>query len=350
MTPPPPPYHMPAEWMPHAATWLAWPHNRTDWPGKMSVIPWVYGEIVRHLATSEPVRILVNDERSGQRARELLMKVGADLSVVSFYIWPTNRGWMRDYGPIMALSGRGEPVVLDFSFTAWARYPHWQKDDAVAEQAAMTFGLPIVHPLHQGKRVVLEGGAIEVNGAGSLITTTECLLDPKIQVRNRGFRAPDYERIFEAFLGVKQTIWLHAGIAGDDTHGHIDDVCRFVDLQTVVLAQETDAQDPNYAGLLANREPLEAARLANGQKLHIIPLPMPSALFYRGQRLPASYANFYIGNSVVLVPTFNDPNDRTALGILSELFPTRRVIGIHAVDLVVGGGSLHCLTQQALIL
>lgn len=349
---PPPPsaasYRLPPEWDPHTATWLAWPHNRTDWPGKMAVIPWVYAEIVRQLTSSEPVRIVVNDAQAEQKARRVLDAVHVDLANVTFYQWPTNRGWLRDSGPIVALGADNRPVIVDFGFNAWARYPRWQKDDTIAGRAAEALNIPTVIPMHHGRRVVLEGGAIDVNGEGTLLTTSECLLDPRIQVRNRGFTATDYEDVFRYYLGAEQTLWLDSGIAGDDTHGHIDDVCRFVNAHTVVLAQETNCDDVNYAGLAKNFESLSAARLPNGTKLEVVPLPMPAPLFYRKQRLPASYANFYIGNEIVLVPTFNDSQDRTALGILTELFPDRRVVGIHATDLVLGGGSLHCLTQQAI--
>lgn len=348
---PPPPsssYYLPAEWQRHAATWLAWPHNRTDWPGKMSVIPWVYVEMVRHLVTSEPVRILVNSQSMETKARHLLESAHVDLAQVTFLTWPTNRGWMRDSGPIMAIGPDKRSSVLDFAFTAWARYPHWQQDNAVASLAAEYLNISKVIPTHNDQQVVLEGGAIDVNGEGTILTTTECLLDPRVQVRNRGFSAKDYEDIFECYLGAKQTLWLKAGIAGDDTHGHIDDVCRFVNSHTVVIAQESNSTDENYAGLAENRECLANVTLGNGQRLTVIHLPMPAPLVHRGQRLPASYANFYIANEIVLVPTFNDTQDRVALGLLAELFPTRRVIGIHAVDLVLGGGSLHCLTQQAI--
>ena len=346
--PPPPRYHMPAEWMPHAATWLAWPANRSDWPGKMAVLPWVYAEMIRHLAASECVRILVNDAATEAKARSVLTSVHVDLDTVEFYTWPTNRGWMRDSGPMMAQDAAGDPVVLDFFFNAWARYPHWQKDNAIARRAASTLNLPLVEPAHAGGPIVLEGGAIDVNGSGTVITTEECLLDPRVQVRNRGFQKDDYEALFATYLGASQTLWLDGGIVGDDTHGHVDDICRFVNDHTVVIAEENNSADANYATLANNRERLKGIRLATGKALEVVPLPMPAPLYYRGQRLPASYANFYVANRAVLVPTFNDRQDRIALGILAELFPTRHVIGIHAVDLVAGGGSLHCLTQQAL--
>ena len=341
----PPPLLMPPEWSPHAATWLAWPHNRTDWPGKMAVIPWVYGEIIRALVPGERVRVLVNDDRQAQRIRSLLKKVHADSAAVDVLPFPTNRGWTRDYGPWFVRQNK-QPTIVDFTFNAWARYPQWQSDNAVAAHAAERFAMPRIVPTHKDRTVVLEGGAIDVNGAGSLLTTEECLLSPDRQVRNPGFQRSDYEAVFAKYLGMQHTIWLGDGIVGDDTHGHVDDLARFVSPDTIVLARETNPHDANYRALTENKERLEAARLADGSRPHVVALPMPAPLYHAGQRLPASYANFYIANAAVLAPTFNDPRDREALGILSDLFPDRTVMGIHAVDLVLGLGALHCLTQQ----
>jgi agmatine deiminase len=238
-------------------------------------------------------------------------------------------------------------VVAHFAFNAWARYDDWQNDAAIPERAAAALGLERVVPELNNRRVVLEGGAIDVNGRGTLLTTEECLLDPAVQVRNAGFTRRDYETVFARWLGATHVIWLGRGVAGDeDTHGHVDDVCRFVNATTVVLAQEPESGDENHRILAENRERLEGARLENGSRLTIVPLPMPEPLTYRGRRLPASYANFYISNSAVLVPTFNDPHDREALGILGGLFPNRMVVGIHAVDLLLGLGSVHCLTHE----
>ncbi len=342
-------YYFPAEWSPHVGTWLAWPHNRSDWPGKMAVIAWVYGEIVRHLARGEEVRLLVNGPTEAERARALLAKTGADLSRVRFFHWPTNRGWTRDYGPIGVRDAKDAPVLLDFQFNAWARYPHWQLDNQIPARAAEALGVRCLRPQHQGRPTVLEGGAIDGNGASTLLTTEECLLDTQRQVRNSGFTRKDYERVFETYLGIRQTIWLGRGIVGDDTHGHVDDICRFVSADTVVLAVTEDSADANYAACQENRERLEGVQLVDGSALQVVHLPLPAPLYFQGQRLPASYANFYIANAAVLVPTFNDAQDRVALGILSDLFPDRPVIGIHAVDLVLGLGTLHCLTQQAIV-
>ncbi len=341
-------YRMPAEWESHEATWLGWPHNASDWPGKLATIHWVYAEIVRKLSAGEHVRILVNSQPHQERAKRFLGRAGADLEQIQFYQLPTNRGWTRDFGPIFVTREKPRPqrAIARFRFTAWARYPDWTKDDQVPVRLAKRLHYPILPIRFKGHDVVLEGGSIDVNGVGTLLTTEECLLDPEIQVRNPGMNRHDYETVFKQSLGVTNTVWLNRGIAGDDTHGHVDDLCRFVNQHTVVLCQERNIHDENYRPLAENRERLENSRLQDGSKIDMIPLPMPTPLFFDGRRLPASYANFYIGNAAVLVPTFNDPNDRVALGILSELFGDRPVVGIHAVDLVWGLGTIHCLTQQ----
>jgi agmatine deiminase len=341
-------FRMPAEWEPHEATWIGWPHNTTDWPGKMSAIQWVYGEIVRHLSAGELVRILVNNKAHELKAWRVLDRVGVLADRVEFVRIPTNRGWARDFGPIFLKHGdpQAQMNIAHLQFNAWARYPDWQKDNRIPERVAAKFHIPLVPVTQQNRRVVLEGGSIDVNGQGTLLTTEECLLDGSIQVRNAGFSRQDYEEVFRRYLGITQVLWLGNGIAGDDTHGHVDDLCRFVDPYTVVLCQESNAFDANYRSLAENRERLEGMRCEDGRKVGIVPLPMPAPLYFEGQRLPASYANFYIGNTAVLVPTFNDPNDRVALGILSDLFSDRTVVGIHAVDLVWGFGTIHCLTQQ----
>jgi agmatine deiminase len=336
---------MPAEWEPHAATWIGWPHNTSDWPGKFPPIPWVYGEIVRKLAPGELIRILVNSPAHEVQARRVLTKVGVDPARVGFLRIPTNRGWIRDFGPIF-VSRHNEVAIARVHFNAWAKYPDWKHDDKVPDLAAKRFKLRTIEPKVRGRGVILEGGSIDVNGRGSLLTTEECLLDPEVQPRNPGLSRQEIEGVFRDTLGVTNTLWLGKGIAGDDTHGHVDDLCRFVAPETVVLCHETDRSDVNYRPLAENRERLREMRLENGSAIEVIDLPMPAPLFFNGVRLPASYANFYIANAAVLVPTFNDPKDRQALGILSELFRDRAVIGIHAVDLVWGLGTLHCLTQQ----
>jgi len=343
----PNPWFMPAEWEPHDATWVGWPHNTTDWPGKFGPIPWAFAGIVRVLSRGEVVRILVENAGHEKTARRILTRVGVDSKYVQFFRFPTDRGWTRDSGPMFMRSSKdGSTSILKFGFSAWAKYPEWKKDAKVPERAAKSLKKSLVRAEHNGKLMVLEGGSIDVNGSGTIITTEECLLDPNVQVRNPGYTRKDYEKVFARFLGATNTVWLNKGIAGDDTHGHVDDLCRFVNRTTVVLAMEKNSSDPNSRILQENRERLQGARLEDNSPIQVIDLPMPSPVVFDGQRLPASYANFYIGNAAVIVPTFNDPNDRTALGILSEIFKDRPVVGIHALDLVWGLGTLHCLTQQ----
>ncbi|HEY2945278.1 MAG TPA: agmatine deiminase family protein [Vicinamibacteria bacterium] len=338
---------MPAEWEPHEATWIGWPHTRSDWPGRFAPIPWAYGEIVRKLAPGEQVRIIAGNRADEARARRILERVGVDGERVRFFRFPTDRGWTRDFGPIFVRrEGKGDVAIARFRFNGWAKYPDWRRDDRVPERAARTLRLPIVDVRAHGRPVVLEGGSIDVNGRGSLLTTEECLLDPEVQVRNPGLGRADLEAVFREYLGAGNVMWLGKGIAGDDTHGHVDDLSRFVGARTLVLCREKDARDPNYRALEENRERLEGMRLEDGSRPEVVDLPMPAPLFFDGRRLPASYANFYIANAAVLVPTFNDPADRVALGILAELFHDRPVVGIHAVELVWGLGTLHCLTQQ----
>ncbi|MGH7528984.1 MAG: agmatine deiminase family protein [Gemmatimonadales bacterium] len=338
-------YRMPAEWEPHAATWLGWPHNRSDWPGKFATIPWVYGEIVRKIVRGERARVLVNSAAHQAGARRILAQAGVALKQIGFLRVPTNRGWTRDFGPLF-VRGPAGLAIARFRFNAWAKYKDWKRDDQVPPRAAKRLALPLVEPQVRGRDVVLEGGSIDVNGRGTLLTTEECLLDPAVQVRNPGLSRADLEAVLRDALGATNVLWLGRGIAGDDTHGHVDDLCRFVNPRTVVLCREQDPRDENYRPLAENRERLQGMRLEDGSRIEVVDLPMPAPLVFDGVRLPASYANFYIANAAVLVPTFNDPNDRLALGILAELIPDRPVVGIHAVDLVWGLGTLHCLTQQ----
>jgi agmatine deiminase len=345
---------MPAEWEPHEAVWLGWPHNPADWPGKIGAIHFVYAEIVRRIVDSEKARIIVNDATHEAKARGVLSKSNVSLERVEFFHVPSNRGWTRDTGPIFVrtacVSGRPvcEPAltVAGFKFNGWAKYDDHELDTKIAKTLAKKLKKPYFKVEHNKRHFVLEGGAIDVNGHGTLITTEECLLDEHVQVRNPGVTRTEYENVLDETLGATNVLWLNKGIAGDDTHGHVDDLCRFVDKKTVVLCRESDPGDANYVLLEENRERLEGMRLENGSKVAVEFLPMPEPVIYRGQRLPASYANFLITNSSVLVPTFNDHNDRIALGILAELFPKRKVIGIHALDLVWGLGTLHCLSQQ----
>ncbi len=344
-------FSMPAEWEPHEATWLGWPHNPTDWPDKLDTIRWVYGEIARKISAGERVRLLVDNAAAERMARRYLNRAGCDLRKIEFVTHPTNRGWTRDSGPIFVKRAKarrqpGQTAIVHFHFNAWAKYQDWQKDRRVPETAARLLRKPLFNARANGREFVIEGGGIEVNGKGTVLTTEECYLDPKVQIRNPGLGREEYDRTLKAYLGVTNVLWLVAGPKGDDTHGHIDDICRFVNPNTLVLIKEERQRDENYRPLAENWERISQFRLEDGSKPEILPLPMPAPLYFDGYRLPASYANFYIANAAVLVPTFNDPNDRIALGILSELFTDRPVIGIHAVDLVLGFGTLHCLTQQ----
>jgi agmatine deiminase len=375
-------YRMPAEWEPHEATWLGWPHELTDWPGKFAPIPWAFAEIVRHLARVERVFLLVENRDAESRVKTILRKSGANVDAVTFFRVPTDRGWMRDSGPISVSSEDAVIVkseatknlcsnariaevtkqreilrantmgpqddgvaLLNFAFNGWAKYDDHKKDAKVVGRVNAQLKKRVVLPEHKGRRIVLEGGAIDVNGRGSLLITEECLLS-RVQERNPGFTREDYAEIFRLFLGVTNVLWLRNGIAGDDTHGHVDDLARFVDTSTVVTVIEKDPAEANHAPLEENLALLREMKDQDGRPLRVETLPMPEPIYFDGQRLPASYANFYIANKIVLVPTFNDPADRVALATLAELFPAREIVPIYCRDLVLGLGTIHCMTQQ----
>ncbi len=327
-------FRMPAEWEPHEATWIAWPHNRADWPGRFAPIPWVYADIVAKLSRVERVRILVNDAAAEHAARRILRRTAADLAAVAFFHAPTDRVWTRDYCPLFVKNRAGDVALTAWRFNAWAKYDDWKNDAAIPAAIAKALRLRSWNP-----GLVMEGGSLDVNGRGLLLTTEECLLSP-VQSRNPSLSRRQIETALRDYLGLRKIIWLRNGIAGDDTHGHVDDLARFVNPETVVIASEPDRADPNY-------EPLrENLALLRKQPLRVVKLPMPNPVVFDGRRLPASYANFYIANRLVLVPTFNDPHDRIALNTLARLFPDREVVGIHALELVWGLGTLHCMTQQ----
>jgi len=338
-------YRMPAEWETHAATWIAWPHNPNDWPGKFLSIAWVYADIVRRLSRVETVHILVDDAAAEKRARSVLKRSGANLAQVSFHQWPTNRVWTRDSGPIFVRKADNSLAVTNWKFNGWAKYDNWQLDDQLPNRVADLLDIPAWTPTIGEHRVVLEGGSIDVNGAGTLITTEECLLS-EVQQRNPGISREQLEKIFHDYLGIDQVLWMNRGIAGDDTHGHVDDITRFVAKNTIVTVTEPNRADDNHLPLAENLDRLKSARNPDGQPFEVVELPMPAPVVFEGQRLPASYGNFYIANGLVLVPTFNDPNDRKALNILADLFPSREVIGLHCGDFIWGLGALHCMTQQ----
>ncbi len=353
---------MPAECEPHAATWLAWPHYHGDWPGKFEPIPWVYAEIIRNLGRHERVELIVNDPASERQVRKLLVRANAFSTNIRFHRWPTDRVWLRDSGCIFITREGHEftranaapkemrvsapkGLALNFRFNAWAKYSNYRRDEKVASLMADAARAQKIIPMHRQSRIVLEGGSIDVNGRGTLLTTEECLLS-KIQRRNPGVSRNDYEKIFADYLGASNVIWLGKGISGDDTHGHVDDLARFVSPDTVVTMIESNRKDTNHASLRENFRRLHAACDQDGKPLNVIEIPMPRPVFFEKRRLPASYANFYIANGIVLVPVFNDPNDGIALNTLATVFPTREVVPIYSGDLVWGFGTLHCMTQQ----
>jgi len=336
----------PAEFEPHAATWIAWPHHEPDWPGKLEPIPWVYAEIVRVLHRHERVEILCQNREVQDAAKRTLAAHGVRENF-RLHVVPTDRVWLRDSAPTAVIGGDGSVELVSWRFNAWAKYPNFASDALVGDAIARITGLSRHEPKRPdtGARVVLEGGAIDTDGEGTLLVTEECLLS-RVQERNPGLTRDGYERVFREALGIRQTIWLGEGCAGDDTHGHVDDVARFTSPGVIALAYEPDpADDENHRRSVDNLERLELAGAARGA-LRVVTLPFPRAVEMNGERLPASYANFYVANGVVIVPTFNDRNDRVALDLLADLFPGREVVGIHAVDLVWGLGTLHCLTQQ----
>ena len=316
-------WRMPAEWEPHEATWIAWPHEKSDWPGKFAPIPWVYADIARHLSSVEKVRVVVEDAAAQRAAERAFEKSGARMDNIEFFIYATNRSWLRDTAPTFVKNAVGQVQAIDWRFNAWAKYPNFQLDDKLPAFVAKKLGIKRI-----ATKVVLEGGGIDVNGHGMLLTTKEWLLS-NTQVRNPGFTREDYERVFHEYLGVTDVIWLGNGIPGDDTHGHVDDLARFVADDTVACLDHEDC----------------VARIRKAG-LKAVKLPQPAPVYFGDQLLPASYANFYIANGKVLVPTFSDPGDREALNILQKCFPNREVVGIACRDLVLGLGTLHCLTQQ----
>ena len=377
---------MPAEWEPHAATWIAWPHLKEDWPGKFEPIPWVYAEIIRALARHEQVELIVKNVAAGRQARQILKRAEALSENIRFHGWTTDRVWLRDSGCIFLkgdqplgsaergsshqlqaamsylvdkareFTGSTHPkpkraaaaapaTALKFRFNGWAKYSNWRRDEKIGSLMANAARAREIHPESLGKRIVLEGGSIDVNGAGTILTTEECLLS-KEQQRNPHMSRVHYEKAFADYLGAFNTIWLGRGIFGDDTHGHVDDLTRFVSKNTVITMVEPNARDLNHAPLRANLRRLQSARDQDGRQLTVVELPMPQPVVFEGRRLPASYANFYIANGVVLVPVFNRPNDRIALETLSQLFPAREIAPIYSGDFIWGFGAMHCMTQQ----
>lgn len=337
---------LPAEWEKHQTTLLCFPHDGKDWPGKYQAIKWTFVDLIKKMAKFEPVLLAVKNVEFEKSVSIMLERAHVDIDNVHFVHIDTNRSWMRDSGPIVVKTKEDSREAIEFRFNAWAKYKNYKKDIRIPQAIAEALNIPLVKAVYKGKPVVLEGGAIDVNGCGTLITTEECLLDQSIQTRNKGFSKADYEYIFKEYLGVSNSIWLGEGIEGDDTHGHVDDICRFVNKNTVVICREENKSDVNHPRLEDNYRRLQDAVLENGEKLNIVSLPMPERIDFDGLRLPASYANFIYINDCLLVPTFNDKNDKKTLDILSEQFEDRHVIGIHAVDLIWGLGTLHCLSHE----
>lgn len=335
----------PAEWEKQQGILLCFPHNGKDWPGKYEAIQWVFVEFIKKIATFEQIFLVVADEKLKEKVLEMLEMADVKMSKVSFIIHKTNRSWMRDSGPIIVKNGN-KREALNFNFNGWAKYKNIQLDKFVPAKVGEFLNIPVTQVLHNEKPVIVEGGAIDTNGKGTLLTSEECLMHPDIQVRNPNFTKEDYETVFKEYLGITNVIWLGDGIKGDDTHGHIDDLCRFVNEDTIITIVESDPNDANYEPLQDNLKRLQNAKLENGKSPKIVELPMPKPIVFEGLRLPASYANFLILNNCVLVPTFNDVNDRSALNIIADCFPDHEIIGINCIDIIWGFGTLHCLSQQ----
>lgn len=333
-------YFFPAEWVKHTATWLSWPHKEESWPGKIDTIYKPYCEFIKVIAEGELVRINVKDAQMEAFAINELIKVGADLSRIQFFHFPTNDAWCRDHGPAFLINpNTKQKVIVDWGYNAWGnKYPPFDLDDVIPTKIANYFNLPVFNP-----GIVMEGGSVDFNGAGTVLTTTACLLNEN---RNPHLNQQQIESYLHNYYGAEQILWLGDGIVGDDTDGHIDDITRFVNNDTVVTVVEEDKNDDNHHILQENLQTLKTMRLISGKQLNIVELPMPSAVVYDGQRLPASYANFYIGNSAVVVPTYRDKNDDRALQIIQQCFTDRKVIGIDSTDIIWGLGSFHCLSQQ----
>jgi len=336
----------PAEFEKHEAILLAFPHEGNDWPGKYNAVQWAFVEFIRKVSRFEKILLVVRDKKHQSKVIKKLNRAWVDMEQISFIMQDTNRSWMRDSGPVVVFDENGAREAVRFDFNGWAKYDNFRKDRKIPRAVAMHLGIPLRKAFHNGRFVVMEGGAIDSNGQGTLLTTEECLLDSVEQIRNPGFEREDYAMVFEEYLGIRQVVWLGHGIEGDDTHGHVDDICRFVNNHTVVLAEEKNPQDYNHRVREGNRERLEDLTLINGEKLEVIRIPMPGRIDFENMRLPASYINFLILNDAVLVPTFNDSNDYLALGIMRELMPGREVIGLSAIDLIWGLGTLHCLSHE----
>ncbi|MGV3503315.1 MAG: agmatine deiminase family protein [Adhaeribacter sp.] len=334
-------YFFPAEWHPHAATWLSWPHKEASWPGKLDTIYPYYAQFIKAVAAGEKVCINVGSPAMEQQALRYLQQAGADLGHIQFFQHPTNDAWCRDHGPAFLINPKADikKVIVDWDYNAWGgKYPPFDLDCVIPTRIGQHYDIPVFYP-----KIVMEGGSVEFNGQGTVLTTTACLLNEN---RNPHLSQEQIEKYLLDYYGMEQVLWLEDGIVGDDTDGHIDDITRFVNADTVLTVVEPDKNDENHAPLQANLDALKKMRLLNGKQLNIVELPMPRPVIYEDQQLPASYANFYIANAGVMVPTFRDANDDRALQVIQSCFPERPVIGIDSTDIIWGLGSFHCLSQQ----
>jgi len=343
-------YRLPAEFEKHNAILIMFPYSdKEDFAPKLVAVQYEFVEFIKRISFSETCVVIVKDAKQKSFVYHLLLDSNAKMDNIKYLEYPAHRVWMRDSGPIPVVDNDTQKVVyLDFNFNAWANYKAYKADDKVPQVVAEFMEREFVQPVYNGKRITLEGGAIDVNGQGTLLCTEECLMDNNVQVRNSGFSKKDYETVFEEYFGVTNVIWLGCGIAGDDTHGHVDDFCRFVNKNTVVVCNEYDKHDINYFAMQDNISRLKAAKLEDGSSLNIVEIPLPTPVYYKGNRLPASYANFLITETSVLVPIYQDVNDAKALNLIQNVFSDRQVVGVSASNIIWGRGSLHCLSHELL--
>ena len=338
-------YRMPAEWETQKSTWIAWPHNKEDWPGKFNEIPRVFGKIISELSKFQLVNILIKDKSDQKKIIFFLKICGANIKNIRLIVCKTDRAWTRDFLPIFIKNEKKKNILSKWEFNGWAKYKNFKNDNVAYSKIRRFRKISIIKPKYNNKKIILEGGSIDVNGKGLLLTTKQCLLS-KVQQRNKGLKKGDYNQIFKKYFGAIKVIWLNKGILGDDTHGHIDDIARFIDKNKIFLAIENNKKDKNFINLKENLNIIKKFKKENKEKFQIIHIPMPSPKFIDGIRLPASYLNFYIANKVVLVPCFNDPKDKIVFKIFKKHFKNRKIIPIDSSILVWGFGTIHCLTQQ----
>ena len=336
-------YRMPAEWEKQKSTWVAWPHNKNDWPNKFTLIPLIFAEIISKICNYQKVNILILNKKDKKKIHPLLKKFSANIKNINYKICKTNRAWLRDSFPIFVKDKFNQKVLLNWSFNAWAKYKNFNYDNNICIQIKNLLNLNSIKPKIKNKSIILEGGSIDVNGKGLMLTTKECLLG-KIQERNPGLKKKEYEDIFKKFLGIKKVLWLNKGIVGDDTHGHIDDIARFVSEKKIFIAYENNRNDANYKKLKDNYQILK--KLIKKSNLKIIKIPMPNAKYIDGVRVPASYLNFYIANKIVLVPVFKDQKDKKVIKVFKKHFKKRKIVPIDCSTLIWGFGAIHCMTQQ----